>query len=148
MVYREKITVNRGDVFWAHLTGGSGSTQQGYRPVVITQIDRLNAKSPTYICAAITSRLKKSDAPYHIVLPRIKGLPKTSMVLVEQRFTLDRNQLSKKVAHIPKGQMKKVTKAIRWSESEGRHKWKPNTFKKSSNYKSARKRKWKKRIQV
>lgn len=69
MIEQDRV-VKRGDVYYADLSDRKGSLQKGTRPVVITQSDHLNRYSTTYIGAAITSILKKKDAPYHVVLPR------------------------------------------------------------------------------
>lgn len=135
----DKIPVQRGDIYYARLDVTEGSTQRGTRPVIITQINRLNGKSSTYLCAPVTTRIKKAKAPYHVVLPKIRGLGKTSMVLAEHRFAISRTQLLSRVGHISKRQMKKITKAVRWAESEGYHKWKSNTFK-SYKYKNMKRR--------
>lgn len=104
-------TVKRGDVYYADLSDRKGSLQKGIRPVVITQSDHLNRSSTTYIGAAITSILKKQDASCHVVLPMIKGLPKKSMVLAEQRWTFDRSELIEYRCTLDENMMKKVKHA-------------------------------------
>lgn len=108
--------IKRGDVYYADLKEQKGSIQAGIRPVVITQYNGLNRYSPTVVVAAITSQLKKLDAPYHVMLPVMKGLPKRSMVLAEQRFTLNKSDLIEYRCTLDKRVMRAVTEALNASE--------------------------------
>lgn len=114
----DKRVIKRGDVYYADLKEQKGSIQAGLRPVVVTQYNGLNRYSTTVIVAAITSQLKKTDAPYHVVLPMIKGLPKQSMVLAEQRFTLNKSDLIEYRCSLNKRIMRAVTEALHASEKE------------------------------
>ena len=87
--------VRRGDIFYADLPEEQvGSVQAGRRPVVITQSNWLNRSSPTVIIAFLTSRIKNADMECHFVLPMLKGLPLQTMVLGEQRFTIETTQVN------------------------------------------------------
>lgn len=59
-------TIRRGDVFFAELTGGVGSEQNGVRPVLVLQNDVGNRHSPTIIVAPLTSKGNKSMLPTHV----------------------------------------------------------------------------------
>ena len=52
--------IKRGDIFYADLVQGTGSEQNGRRPVVILQNNKGNRHSTTTIAAMITSAHKKS----------------------------------------------------------------------------------------
>ena len=107
----------RGDIFFAELPEQTvGSVQAGVRPVLITQNDRLNARAPTVLVATVTSVLKRLDLKTHILLPMIKGLPKQSMVMAEQRYTLDKQSLLQYRCHLPDDVMRRVDRAIRYAE--------------------------------
>ena len=83
-------TVRRGDIYYADLSPVVGSEQGGVRPVLIVQNDTGNRHSPTVIAAAITSQLGKAKLPTHIALAaQGSGLPKDSVILLEQIRTLD-----------------------------------------------------------
>lgn len=117
--------VRRGDIFYADLGDEEdvvGSEQYGIRPVVVTQCNRKNANSTTYIVAVITSEIKKERMDSHVVLPFVRGLPKQSMVCCEQRFTIDRLRLLEYRAHLGKKLMKNITRACRKAEAEDRSK--------------------------
>lgn len=93
MSKKRPFAVRQGEIYYVDFPETAGSVQKGIRPVVITQNNRLNKNSTTYVCALITSKLKRLDLPEHVLLPEIKGLPKRSMVMAEQRETVDREQL-------------------------------------------------------
>ena len=63
-----KMTIRRGDIFYADLSPVIGSEQGGLRPVLIIQNDTGNKHSPTVIVAAITSKMNKAKLPTHIEL--------------------------------------------------------------------------------
>ena len=113
------LRVRRGDIFYADLPEEVvGSMQAGRRPVVITQSNWLNRSSPTVIIACLTSQIKNPDMECHYVLPLLKGLPLQTMVLGEQRFTIDKSLLIEYRCHLGRKLMRKVTKAIRAAERE------------------------------
>lgn len=105
-----------GDIFYADLGTGVGSEQGGIRPVLIIQNDIGNKYSPTTIIAAITSQVSKARLPTHIVVDQSdSGLPKKSVVLLEQIRTIDKKRLSYKIGHLSKNQMLKINDATRVS---------------------------------
>ena len=84
--------VKRGEIYYADLSPVVGSEQGGVRPVLIVQNDTGN--SPTVIAAAITSQMGKAKLPTHIeVAAQCCGLPKDSVILLEQIRTLDKRRL-------------------------------------------------------
>ena len=111
--------VRRGGVYMADLGSEEevvGSEQAGVRPVVATQSNRQNEKSPTVIVAIITSQIKKEKMDCHVILPKIKGLPKQSMVCCEQRRTIDKQRLLSYCCTLDKETMRKVTRACHKAE--------------------------------
>ena len=107
------MEVNRGDIFIADLNPVVGSEQGGVRPVVIVQNDRGNRFSPTVICAAMTSRLDKSDLPTHVwVSARDSGLKCDSLVLCEQIRTLEKQRLRGRAGHIAGLVLRRVDAAL------------------------------------
>ena len=105
--------VKRGDLYYADLRPVVGSEQGGIRPVLVVQNDVGNKYSPTVIAAAITSQLNKAKLPTHINLPAEQyGLPKNSVVLLEQIRTIDKQRLKEKIGELPKGVMSRVNEAL------------------------------------
>ncbi len=110
---KQKMSVKRGDIYYADLSPVVGSEQGGLRPVLIIQNDIGNKYSPTVIAAAITSRLGKTRLPTHIDIYADKvGLAKDSVVLLEQIRTLDKRRLKEKMGHLDDGVMNEVNTAI------------------------------------
>ena len=105
--------IKRGEIYFADLSPVVGSEQGGVRPVLVVQNDVGNKYSPTISAAAITSQLEKAKLPTHIQLPAEKyGLPKDSVVLLEQIRTLDKKRLKEKIGELPVVEMTKVNEAL------------------------------------
>ena len=108
-----KMSVKRGDIYYADLSPVVGSEQGGLRPVLIIQNDVGNRYSPTVIAAAITSRMGKTRLPTHIDIYADKaGLAKDSVILLEQIRTLDKRRLKEKMGHLDEDVMNSVNTAI------------------------------------
>ncbi|MDR3216376.1 MAG: type II toxin-antitoxin system PemK/MazF family toxin [Clostridiaceae bacterium] len=105
--------IKRGDLYFADLSPVIGSEQGGVRPVLVVQNDIGNRYSPTVIAAAITSQLGKSRLPTHIPLPSERfGLPKDSVVLLEQIRTIDKQRLKEKIGELPDNLMTRVNEGL------------------------------------
>ena len=107
------INVKRGDIYYADLSPVVGSEQGGVRPVLIVQNDTGNRYSPTVIAAAITSQTNKAKLPTHIALSAPDhGLPRDSVVLLEQVRTLDKHRLHERTGHISTDEQLKIDQAL------------------------------------
>ena len=105
--------IKRGELYYADLSPVVGSEQGGVRPVLIVQNDVGNKFSPTVIAAAITSQINKAKIPTHIeVKASDVGLPKDSVVLLEQLRTLDKRRLKEKIGELDIKKMKMVDSAL------------------------------------
>ena len=105
--------VKRGEIYYADLSPVVGSEQGGVRPVLIVQNDTGNRHSPTVIAAAITSQTGKAKLPTHIELAAERcGLPKDSVILLEQIRTLDKRRLRERMGKVDGAVMEKVDTAI------------------------------------
>lgn len=110
------VMVKRGDIFYADLSPVIGSEQGGVRPVLVIQNDIGNKYSPTIIIAAITSQINKAKLPTHIEINAPDyGLPKDSVVLLEQIRTIDKKRLREKIGHFDEDMMSKVDECLRIS---------------------------------
>ena len=118
----KKRPIRRGDIYYAELSKEEdGSVQAGSRPVLVTQSNWLNRRSTTVIVAMITSQIKRLDLATHVLLPIIKGLPKQSMVMTEQRKTISKDKLVQYRCTLDPLTMKKVTRALKESEKDDKH---------------------------
>ena len=106
------MKVKRGDIFYADLSPVVGSEQGGVRPVLVVQNDVGNKYSPTVIIAAITSQMNKVKLPTHVEVSAEFGLPKNSVVLLEQIRTIDKKRLREKVGFTDEFFMKRVNEAL------------------------------------
>lgn len=104
--------IKRGEIYFADLSPVVGSEQGGIRPVLVIQNDIGNKYSPTIIAAAITSQLEKAKLPTHIELDAEEGLPKNSIVLLEQIRTLDKRRLQQKICDITPQKMAQINQAL------------------------------------
>src|SRR5690554_2438618 len=110
------MMVKRGDIFYADLSPVVGSEQGGVRPVLVVQNDIGNKYSPTIIIAAITSQINKARLPTHIEITAPEyGLPKDSVVLLEQIRTIDKKRLREKIGRFSDEMMREVDEALRIS---------------------------------
>ena len=107
--------LKRGQIYYADLSPVIGSEQGGVRPILIIQNDIGNKYSPTTICACITTRTTKNKIPTHIWLDETCGLPKDSMVMLEQIRTIDKSRLQKYIGTISKTDLEEIDKAIKIS---------------------------------
>lgn len=108
-----KVIIKRGDIFYADLSPVIGSEQGGVRPVLIIQNDIGNRYSPTIIVVAITSQINKAKLPTHVEIKSSDyGLPKDSVLLLEQIRTIDKRRLEEKIGHVTDDIMEKVNEAL------------------------------------
>ena len=79
----------RGAIYYCNLGENPGSVQDGYRPVLVISSNDICRTSPVVTIAPITSVLKRTDLPGHVLLPTdCEALTKPSMLLLEQLKTI------------------------------------------------------------
>ena len=104
--------MTRGEIYIARLKG-SGSIQNGVRPVVVIQNDVGNEHSPTTIVACVTKQLKKEFQPTHVLLEYHENV--SGMILCEQLYTLNKTDLTKMVGHLSDSELGLLNKALQVS---------------------------------
>ena len=87
------LRVLRGDIFYVDFGHADGSPIHGIRPAMVVQNDVGNWHSTTVIVAAITTVLKATRQPTHVYIGDRFGLPRKSMLMLEQLFTVDKVSL-------------------------------------------------------
>lgn len=103
----------RGDIYYADLTPVIGCEQGGIRPVLVIQNNTGNRFSPTVIVAAITSRMDKHPLPTHVFLGSGRyGLPRNSMVMLEQIRTIDKKRMLEYIGQLDSWHMNQVDAAL------------------------------------
>ena len=106
--------MHRGEVYYADLSGALGSEQAGVRPVVILQNEKGNRYSKTVIVAPISSQLDKPPLPTHVRIPNIL-LERTSMILLEQLRTIDKQRMGQWICSLDEELMDNVNEALKIS---------------------------------
>lgn len=107
--------VKRGEIYIVDLGAGGilGHEQGGRRPMLIVQNDVGNKHSPTVIVAALTSNLRKNKMPTHVrINSASSGLPRESIVLLEQLQTIDKCRLIRRIGSADTRTMRQVDEAI------------------------------------
>ena len=92
--------------------GGEGSEQSGLRPGLVFQNNTGNLHSPNIIALPITSSLKKSGQPTHVVLyASDTGLKRDSMVLCENPERLSKAKIGKYITTLSEQYMRQIAEA-------------------------------------
>lgn len=91
---------------------GTGSEQAGWRPALVFQNNIGNIYSPNVILLPLTSKIKKSNQPTHVIIPAEgTGLTKDSMVLCENPVSISKEKLGKYLTTLPDEYMSRVAEA-------------------------------------
>ena len=105
--------MNRGEIYYANLSGAIGSEQQGTRPVLIVQNNTGNVHSPTVMVLPITKKLDViNPQPTHIDIKNFCGLEYECTILAEQIRTIDKSRLRAKIGNLPYKMIKTVNEAM------------------------------------
>ena len=100
-----------GDVYLMRF-GGCGNEQKGWRPGLVFQNNLGNQYSPNIIALPLTSAIKKSNQPTHVVIPANRsGLERDSMVLCENPERMSKERLGAYLTTIPKEYMSQIAVA-------------------------------------
>jgi mRNA interferase MazF len=105
----------RGEVWWAELVPPRGSEPGYRRPVLIVQSDAFNkSRIGTVMTVAITTNLSRGDAPGNVRISKgTAGLPKSSVANVAHVMTLNREDLTERLGHVPPAKMTEVDSGLR-----------------------------------
>lgn len=100
-----------GDVYLMKFEG-SGNEQSGWRPGVVFQNNVGNAYSPNVIALPLTTAIKKTNQPTHVIVRAADtGLRKDSMVLCENPEKMSKARIGKFLTKLPDEYMKKIAVA-------------------------------------
>jgi mRNA interferase MazF len=108
------MVINQGDIYWIELEEPKGSEPGYSHPHVVIQNNVFNAsKINTVIVCVLTSNLKRTQAPGNVLLEKGEGnLPKQSLVLVSQIFTVDKSQLGEFIGTLAENRVKQILEGI------------------------------------
>lgn len=106
----------RGDIYLVNFDPTIGSEINKTRPALIIQNNIANENSPITIVAAITSKFDDRLYPTEVQLdPPEGGLKTSSVVLLNQIRSIDRQRLIKKIGAISVDKLHEVDRAIQIS---------------------------------
>ena len=110
--YLDRIP-QRGDIWFVELGCHPGtSVQDGCRPAFIMSNDTSNLYSGIVTVVPMTSKLKKSYLPTHVILTDECSALEPSMVLGEQLTTVGKPALKSYVGRISSAKIHEIEKAV------------------------------------
>ena len=109
------MVISQGDVYWVDLGEPTGSEPDYNHPHVVIQNNMFNhSRMRTVLVCALTSNLKRADAPGNILLEEGEGnLPKRSVVIVSQIITVDKSQLGEYIGTLAPKRMRQILDGLR-----------------------------------
>jgi len=109
------MVIRQGDIFWIDLDEPSGSAPGYAHPHVVVQNNIFNrSRINTVVVCALSSNLKRAAAPGNILLEAGEAnLPKQSVVIVSQLFTVDRSYLGDLIGTLSKRRVREILDGIR-----------------------------------
>ncbi len=108
------MVIQQGDIYWIDL-GEPVGAQTAYRhPHVVIQNNVFNrSRIATVVVCALTSNLKRANAPGNILLEKNEAnLPKQSVVKVSQIFTVSKEHLQQKIGTLSKARIEEIVAGI------------------------------------
>ena len=107
--------MRRGEIWVGNLNPNRGKEIGKIRPVLILQADFLIAQGePTIIVLPLTTQVRKSKEPLHVMIPARDRLRQACQVVPEQPRTLDRARLTEgPLTRLTPGEMTAVERSFR-----------------------------------
>jgi mRNA interferase MazF len=106
--------VNQGDVYWIDLGDPQGSEPGYRRPYVVIQNNTYNHSAiHTTIVCALTSNTRRAQVPGNVLLREGEaGLPKPSVVVVTQVFTVDKRDLAEQIGTLSASRVRQILQGL------------------------------------
>jgi mRNA interferase MazF len=94
--------MTRGEIWWADFGIPFGSEPGFTRPVLIVQDDDFNRSNiRTIVIVPFSTNLLLAEAPGNVLFKKEEtGLPKDSVLVTSQLYSVDRERLSEKISKI------------------------------------------------
>ncbi len=107
--------IRQGEIYWIDLGVPSGSGPGYHHPHVVIQNNVFNSsRINTLVVCALTSNLRRGEAPGNVVLPEGEGgLPKPSVVIVSQLFTVDKHQLGDYIGTLSTRRVRQIIDGVK-----------------------------------
>ena len=109
------MVINQGDIFWIELDEPGGSEPGYSHPHVVIQNNMFNESSlNTVMVCVLTSNLRRAAVPGNVLLEPDEGdLPKQSVVVVSQIFTVDKRQLDEYIGTLSSRRVRQILDGLR-----------------------------------
>src|SRR5208282_6556524 len=101
-------------MYWIEFGDPAGSAPGFRHPHVVVQNNVFNeSRLNTVVVCALTSNMKRAEAPGNVLLKRGEGgLKKDSVVNITQLITVDKEDLAEKIGTLAPGKVKQIIKGI------------------------------------
>ncbi len=109
------MVIHQGDIYWIDL-GEPNASEPGYRhPHVVIQNNIFNqSRLNTVVVCSLSSNLRRAQVPGNVLLDEGEAnLPKQSVVMVTQIFTVDRSQLVEYIGSLTQRRIRQILDGIR-----------------------------------
>jgi len=109
------MVINQGDIYWIDLGEPSGSAPGYLHPHVVIQNNVFNlSRINTVVVCALTSNLQRAETPGNVLLNEGEAnLPKQSVVIVSQIFTVDKSDLGEYIGTLSRKRMRQILEGIK-----------------------------------
>ncbi|MGE5598412.1 MAG: type II toxin-antitoxin system PemK/MazF family toxin [Bacteroidota bacterium] len=109
------MVIKQGDVYWMDLGEPSGSGPGYVHPHVVVQNNLFNrSRLNTVVVCALTSNLRRAEVPGNVALAQGEAnLPKPSVVVVSQLFTVDKRDLVEYIGTLSEERVRRILEGIR-----------------------------------
>ena len=106
------VKPRQGDIYWVRFGPSRNSGPSGKRPAIVIQNNLLNrSNTQTTVVTLLTSNIKLSGVPGNVLLKKgAANLPKTSVAVVSQMATVDKNRLIERIGTLGKEELEEVMK--------------------------------------
>jgi mRNA interferase MazF len=109
------MVINQGDLFWVDFGEPIGSEPGCSHPHVVIQNNMFNhSRLRTVLVCALTSNLKRAEAPGNVLLEAGEAnLPKQGVVVVSQVITVDKRQLGEYIGSVSPKRIRQILEGLR-----------------------------------
>jgi mRNA interferase MazF len=112
------MDIRQGDVFWIMPNETNGIESDYIHPYVVVQV---NAQNKVSVCA-LTSNLKRAKDPGNVLLVEGEaGLPKQSVIVASQVFTVDTTQLGNFIGSLSEQRINQALAGIQFLRTLTQH---------------------------
>ncbi len=111
----EGTAIQQGEVYWIDF-GTPQASEPGFRrPAVIVQSNAFNrSRIATTVVCTLSSILERAKAPGNVLLnPGECHLPKQSVVVISQLYTIDKTQIEEQIGMLSKSRLRQVLDGLR-----------------------------------